>query len=112
MPVLYPTHACRGLPKSATTVFGLCAFSKAVMVQILWGRASLVRLPVIPSPSCCGHGAVRCATRGVDQEGGHADGSGVRHLGGRARLRPGVLMLPWSGRARGCGRRAGRSKPA
>lgn len=28
------------------------------------------------------------ATRGVDQAGDHADGSGVRQLGGRARLRP------------------------
>jgi hypothetical protein len=29
------------------------------MVQIRWGRAGLVRLPVIPSPSWRGHGAVR-----------------------------------------------------
>ena len=32
---------------------------QAVMAQIGWGRAGLVRLPVIPSPSCGGHGAVR-----------------------------------------------------
>jgi len=27
---------------------------QAVMAQIRWGRAGLVRLPVIPSPSCVG----------------------------------------------------------
>ena len=32
---------------------------QAVMAQIMLGRAGLVRLPVIPSPSCCGHGVVR-----------------------------------------------------
>ena len=32
----------------------LWAFSSAVMVQIRWDRAGLVRLPVIPSPSVVG----------------------------------------------------------
>src|SRR6478672_13406281 len=32
---------------------------QAVMAQIRWGRAGLVRLPVIPSPKRCGHGVVR-----------------------------------------------------
>ena len=47
------------------------SFSKCA-AQIGWGRAGLVRLPVIFSPSWCGHGAVRLATRGVNQVGDHA----------------------------------------
>ena len=60
MPVLYPMQHFGGYRKiSDGNCVWLWAFSKTVMVQILWGRAKRFRLPVIPSPSCGGHGAVR-----------------------------------------------------
>jgi hypothetical protein len=88
----------------------LWAFSKHVMVQILWGRAGLFRLPVIPSPRGGGAWSGAVATHGVNQEGDHAD-KGVRQKSDRARVASGVFTLPWHGPARGCGRRAARSRP-
>ena len=49
----------RGAGSSAARLLGLWAFSKAVMVQILWGRAGLVPAAGHPFAQRCGHGAVR-----------------------------------------------------
>ena len=70
----------------------LWAFSNCDGVQVLWGRAGLFRLPVIPSPSCGGHGAVRwqhagSIKRATTPSGGQTDS-------GRARVASGVLTLP------------------
>src|SRR5258705_8353150 len=83
---------------------------QAVMAQIGGGRAGLVRLPVIPSPSCVGMEWCGGNTRG------QSSGRPRRWFGGQTIKRPravasGVLTPPWHGRARGSGRRAARSRP-
>ena len=75
---------------------------QAVMVQILWGRAGLVRLPVIPSPSWVG--MERCGGNTRGQSGGRPRRLGVRHESDRARVVSGVLMLPWHDQARSSAR--------
>ena len=47
-----------------------------------------------PLAQRCGHGVVVWKTRGVDQAGNHADGSGVMTNGGRAKLRPECSRRP------------------
>ena len=53
---MHAFDGCRKISRANDVVVGLL---QTVMVQVLWGRAGLFRLPVIPSPSCGGHGAVR-----------------------------------------------------
>ena len=57
------------------------------MAQIDWGRAGLVRLPVIPSPSC-GHGVVRWQHAGSIKRGAR------RWFGGHDKRRPCAVAQP------------------
>src|SRR6478735_12743733 len=66
---------------------------QAVMAQIRWGRAGLVRLPVIPSPSWMG--MERCG----NNTRGQSSGRPRRWFGGQTseRPRPGPIKVEYHG---------------
>jgi hypothetical protein len=88
-----PGACCRRMPEDQRRDGVVVGLLQAVMAQIRWGRARLVRLPVIPSPSWVG--MERCG----DNTRGRSSGRprrwfGVRQNRGRARLRPECSRSP------------------